>query len=126
MTCIADAAGRPLSGASRYTLTFPADGLPPARAFWSLAMYEVTPEGRAFLVDNPLDRYAIGDRTPGLNSAADGSLTLCLQRERPGEAQVANWLPAPAGPMRLVLRAYEPEDAIIDGRYRVPAVRRVG
>jgi hypothetical protein len=127
MTCSADAAGRPLSGASRYTLTFPADGLPPARAFWSLAMYEVTPEGRAFFVDNPIGRYAIGDRTPGLQTAADGSLTVHLQRERPAEGQTAaNWLPAPTGPMRLVLRAYEPEDALIEGRYRVPAVKRVG
>ncbi|MGD9882253.1 MAG: DUF1254 domain-containing protein [Reyranella sp.] len=127
MTSSTDAAGRPLSGASRYTLTFPADGLPPARAFWSLAMYEVTPEGRAYFVDNPIGRYAIGDRTPDLQTAADGSLTICLQRERPNDAQAAaNWLPAPAGPMRLVLRAYEPDDALIEGRYRVPAVQRVG
>ena len=62
--------GRPLSGANRYELTFPADGLPPARAFWSLAMYEVTPDGRAFFIDNPIGRYAIGDRTPGLQKAA--------------------------------------------------------
>jgi hypothetical protein len=126
MSCGADADGRPLSGASRYTLTFPADGLPPARAFWSLAMYEVTPEGRAFFIDNPIGRYAIGDRTPDLQIAADGSLTISLQRDRPDEGQAANWLPAPAGPMRLVLRAYEPDDALVEGRYRVPAVRRVG
>ena len=127
MTSSSDADGRPLSGASRYTLTFPAGGLPPARAFWSLAVYEVTPEGRAYFVDNPMGRYAIGDRTPELHTAADGSLTICLQRERPGDAEAAaNWLPAPAGPIRLVLRAYEPEDTLIEGRYRVPAVRRVG
>lgn len=127
MTCSADAAGRPLSGANRYTLTFPADGRPPARAFWSLALYEVTPEGRAFFVDNPIGRYAIGDRTPDLQTAADGSLAIHLQRERPANAQAAaNWLPAPGGPMRLVLRAYEPEDTLIEGRYRVPPVRRVG
>jgi hypothetical protein len=127
----ADRDGRPLDGSQRYELTFPAGGLPPARAFWSLAMYEVTREGRAFFVDNPIGRYAIGDRTPDLKTAADGSLTLYLQRERPtgeqdGGARAANWLPAPAGPMRLVLRAYEPGESLIEGRYRVPAVRRVG
>jgi hypothetical protein len=26
--------------------------------------------------------------------------------------------------MRLVLRAYQPDEAMVDGRYRVPAVRR--
>jgi hypothetical protein len=124
MTCNTDGSRRPLSGANRYELTFAADGLPPARAFWSLAMYEVTPEGRAFFVDNPIGRYAIGDRTGGLQKAADGSLTLYLQHERPQGERLANWLPAPAGPLRLVLRAYEPEDSLIDGRYRLPGVRR--
>jgi hypothetical protein len=124
MTCNTDVSGRPLSGVNRYELTFAADDLPPARAFWSLAMYEVTPEGRAFFVDNQIGRYAIGDRTGGLQKAADGSLTLYLQHERPQGERLANWLPAPAGPLRLVLRAYEPEDSLIDGRYRLPGVRR--
>jgi len=124
MTCNTDVSGRPLSGANRYQLTFAADGLPSAHAFWSLAMYEVTPEGRAFFVDNPIRRYTIGDRTGGLQKATDGSLTLYLQRERPEGERLANWLPAPAGPMRLVLRAYEPDDSLIDGRYRLPGVRR--
>ena len=88
-------------------------------------MFEVTPEGRAFFVDNPIGRYSIGDRTPDLVRTPDGSLTLYLQHERPTGEQ-SNWLPAPAGPMRLILRAYEPEKQMIEGRYRVPAVRRVG
>ena len=58
-------------------------------------MYEVTPEGRAFFIDNPIGRYAIGDRTPGLQKAADGSLTLYLQHDRPEGDRAANWLPAP-------------------------------
>ena len=124
LACSSDANGQPLSGANAYRLTFPANGLPPARAFWSLAVYEVTPEGRAFFVDNPIGRYAIGDRTQGLQTAADGSLTLCLQRERPDDEHAANWLPTPAGRMRLVLRAYEPEEALIEGRYRAPGVQR--
>ena len=124
LACNTDSNGRPLSGANAYRLTFPADGLPPARAFWSLAMYEVTAEGRAFFIDNPIGRYSIGDRTPGLQKAADGSLTIYLQRERPEGDRAANWLPAPSGPMRLVLRAYEPEDSLIQGRYRAPGVQR--
>lgn len=124
LTCSADSASRPLSGANAYRLTFPADGLPPARAFWSLAMYEVTQEGRAFFIDNPIGRYSIGDRTPGLQKGDDGSLTIYLQRQRPEGDRAANWLPAPAGPMRLVLRAYEPDMPLIEGRYRAPSVQR--
>jgi hypothetical protein len=124
VTCNVDAERRPLTGAHRYELTFPADGLPPARAFWSLAMYEVMPDGRAYFIDNPIGRHAIGDRTPGLVYASDGSLILHIQRERPEGERAANWLPAPAGPMRLVLRAYEPQAALIEGNYRVPPVQR--
>jgi hypothetical protein len=127
MSCTVDEGGRPLDGAAHgYSLTFPANGPPPVKAFWSLTMYEVTPEGRAFLVDNELGRYAIGDRTHGLAYGSDGSLTLYLQHERPAAAdKLANWLPAPKGPMRLSLRAYEPAPAILEGRYRVPPVRRL-
>ncbi len=125
MTCNVDSDGKSLGGANRYTLSFPAGSLPPARAFWSLAMYEVTAEGRAFFIENEIGRYAIGDRTKDLQKAPDGALTLYLQRERPDGERAANWLPAPTGPMRLVLRVYEPDASLIDGRYRVPAVQRV-
>lgn len=124
VSCAIDADRRPLSGAQRYTLTFPADRLPPARAFWSLSAYEVMPDGRAFFVGNPIDRYSIGDRTAGLTRGPDGSLTIYIQHEHPAGDHATNWLPAPAGPMRLVLRAYQPDEALIEGRYRVPPVRR--
>jgi hypothetical protein len=124
VSCAVDAERRPLSGTERYTLTFPADRLPPARAFWSISAYELTPEGQSFFADNPIARYSIGDHTPDLMRGPDGSLTIYIQRERPEGARAANWLPAPGGPMRLVLRAYQPDEAMVDGRYRVPAVRR--
>jgi hypothetical protein len=124
LTCNSDEAGRPLDGANRYLLRFEPGQLPPAKAFWSLAMYEVTPEGRAFFTDNPLGRYAIGDRTTGLTRGADGSLEIHLQHAPPAESRQPNWLPAPAGPMRLVLRAYEPAQPLLDSSYRVPAVKR--
>jgi hypothetical protein len=84
----------------------------------------VTPDGRAFFADNAIARYSIGGHTPDLMRGADGSLTIYIQRERPLDERAANWLPAPAGPIRLVLRAYHPAEAMMDGRYRVPAVHR--
>lgn len=124
VTCNADGGGRPLNGANRYEITFPAGALPPVNAFWSLSAYGVTAEGRALFVDSPLGRHAIGDRTPDLARGADGSLTLYIQRDRPDGGRMANWLPAPAGPMRLVLRAYQPAEAMVEGLYRLPAVQR--
>jgi hypothetical protein len=126
LMCNSDAEGKPFDGRGRYVLRFEPGRLPPAKAFWSLTMYEVTPEGRAFFTDNPLSRYAIGDRSKGLVYGTDGSLEIVLQHDRPAAGQETNWLPAPAGPMRLVLRAYEPAPALLDGIWRAPAVRRVG
>ena len=50
---------------------------PPVDAFWSLTMYNVP---KYYLVANPINRYSIGDRTPGFVCADDGSLDLYIQQ----------------------------------------------
>jgi hypothetical protein len=87
-----DSDGQPLEGANRYALRL--DQPPPVDAFWSLTMYDV-PE--FYLVANPIDRYSIGDRTPGLRTDPDGSLTIWMQTGSPGPDRESNWLPTPAG-----------------------------
>ncbi|MGA0607355.1 DUF1254 domain-containing protein [Phenylobacterium sp. VNQ135] len=118
--------GRMFTGAGPYRLHFPAGKLPPVDGFWSLTMYEGTPDGQFFLVENPARRYAIGDRTPGLTRNADGSLDIWIARDDPGGARTANWLPAPkTGPFTMSLRAYLPRQELIDGRWRAPKVQAV-
>ncbi len=58
----------------KYVLTFPAGQLPPIKkgGFWSMTMYNLPQRA---LIHNPLERYAIGDRTPDLKRADDGSLS---------------------------------------------------
>ena len=112
---------RTYDGTRLHRLRFEPGRLPPARAFWSLSLYETTPEGDLFFTPNPLNRYAIGDRTPGLTRDADGGLTLWIGPD-PGEARRANWLPAPDGRFALVLRAYLPEPELLSGDYRLPPV----
>jgi hypothetical protein len=76
-----------------------------------------------YLVDNPIDRYSIGDRTPGLQYGADGSLTLHLQHERPTDpAAAANWLPTPPDDFRPLIRLYQPRPEVLTGSYRVPPI----
>ena len=117
-----DGGGEPLDGAHSYELRFPSP--PPCRAFWSVTMYDTSDY---FLVENPINRYSIGDRTPGLVTARDGSLTIIIQHDEPREPhRQANWLPAPAGPFRPVLRMYEPDLAVFDGTYELPPVTRTG
>jgi len=93
-------------------------------AFWSVTMYD---DANFFLVANPINRYSIGDRTPGLERDADGGLTIVMQADEPSElSRRANWLPTPAGGFRPILRMYEPDAAVFDGRFELPPIRRVG
>lgn len=116
--------GQRLSGAHRYRWTVPPGGVP-ADAFWSLTMYQAEPDGRYFFTQNPINRFAIGDRTPGLVKNADGSFDILIQRDRPDGPMAANWLPAPAGPLRLALRAYLPKPELRARRWRVPPLVQV-
>lgn len=116
-----DDAGLPLTGTQAYRMFFARDQLPPAGAFWSLTLY--TRDGP--LVDNPINRYAIGDRTPGLVRGSDGSLEIRIQHAAPNEGQGANWLPAPAGPFHLMMRIYWPDSKVLQGQWTPPPVERV-
>ena len=116
-----DADGEQLNGSRRYELRL--ESMPPVDAFWSLTMYDVP---KFLLVANPIDRYSIGDRTPGLDVAADGSLTVFIQRESPGPGKEANWLPTPEGDFRPIMRMYQPRDEVLGGDYALPPIRRVG
>ena len=78
------------------------------------------PDKRQFFADNPLHRYSIGDRTPGLRRNSDGSLDLLIRHDPPGDAGESNWLPAPAGSFALILRAYLPRPPLLDGAYAPP------
>jgi hypothetical protein len=116
-----DTDGQQLHGGNEYIIHF--DRTPPVDAFWSLTMYDVP---NYFLVQNPIDRYSIGDRTPGLQFAVDGSLTLHLASAPPADpAARANWLPAPAAPFRPILRMYGPQAPVLSSEYRIPGLQRV-
>jgi hypothetical protein len=121
----ADSTGRRLSGAHKYTVTFPKGGRPPVDGFWSITMYEID-QGWWF-VPNPLNKFTVSARNhPAPNS--DGSLTLHFQHESPGKDREANWLPAPKGDFVLMLRMYWPKDdtpSILNGTWKPPLVERV-
>src|SRR5262245_9869819 len=103
-----DGSGLPLNGSTHaYAVTFAPDSLPPVNAFWSITMYD----GRTqFLVANPIDRYLINaPMLPDLKKNPDGSLTIYIQKDSPGKDKESNWLPAPDGPIFIVMRLYWPK-----------------
>jgi hypothetical protein len=118
-----DEANQKLSGANKYALRFAPDQLPPVNAFWSLTMYELP---RSLLVANPINRYLLNSpMLPQLKKDADGGLTLYVQNESPGKDKEANWLPAPNGPFRTILRLYWPKAEALDGKWQRPPLKKV-
>jgi hypothetical protein len=109
-----------------YRLTFPAGQLPPVNAFWSVTMYDGKTQ---LLIKNPIDRYLINSpMLPQLKKNDDGSLTLYIQKDSPGKDKESNWLPAPNGPIYLVMRLYWPKTeppSILppgDGTWKPPGI----
>jgi hypothetical protein len=118
-----DGNGQPLDGSKHnYTLTFPADAFPPVNAFWSVTMYDGKTQ---LLIKNSIDRYLINSpMLPDLKKNADGSLTVYIQRDEPTDpVQKANWLPAPDGPIYIVMRLYWPKEATLNGKWQPPGIK---
>jgi hypothetical protein len=121
-TAFKDGNGKPLDGAHRYLLRFGKGQIPPAKATWSVSMYD--PQG--YYVPNAIDRYSVAPWMP-LMYNDDGSLDIYIQAASPGEKKETNWLPAPArGPFSLTVRIYWPADAVLDGTYKLPPVTNTG
>lgn len=114
-----DAQGTPLDASqNKYTLTLEKGEFPPVTAFWSVTMYDGKTQ---LLINNPLNRYLLN--SPMMDDFVmneDGSLTLYVQKESPGNELEANWLPAPNGPFYAVMRLYGPKKEALEGKWVNP------
>ncbi|HKE93000.1 MAG TPA: DUF1254 domain-containing protein [Povalibacter sp.] len=111
------------TSSDRYILHFAPGEYPPVDAFWSLTMYDAS---TSLLVANPLKRYLINSPLlPKLQKDPDGGLTLYLQHGSPGKQQESNWLPAPDGKMKAVLRLYAPKLEVQNGTWKRPELQKV-
>ncbi len=120
--------GQPLdTSRNKYSITFKAGELPPVNSFWSITLYDSATQ---LLIKNPIDRYLINSpMLPQLQKNTDGSITLYIQKDSPGTNLESNWLPAPDGPIYLVMRLYWPKvepPSILpagSGSWQPPAVK---
>ncbi len=105
-----DQKGNPLTGAKKYTMTFKQEIPYYEPGFWSLTIYD---SENNYTAPNPIDRYMLGSDTPELKKNKDGSLTIYIQHEDPGQDKQSNWLPAPPSSFYLIPRSYAPKPEII-------------
>jgi hypothetical protein len=110
-----------LNGNHAYTVTFAKGALPPVKGFWSLTLYNE----HHFFSPNEMKRYSVGTKNKTLVTAPDGSLTIYVQAAPPEGDKRANWLPAPKENFALYIRAYWPDESILNGSWTPPAVVKV-
>ena len=116
---ILDASGEPLDGSASYVLRFPAGQEPPTDFLWSLTLYD----GDGYLARNQWNKYGVKS-DEGLKRAADGSLEILIQHEKP-QGDTTNWIPAPRGPFVLALRVYRPHENPINAPWTPPAIQKI-
>jgi hypothetical protein len=121
---VKDASGSDYDFTKTYRMRISPSGVP-VDGFWSLTMYAAEPDGRFFFVPNPINRYALSDRSPGLVKEADGSIVIIMSREKPSDSLGGNWLPMANGPFRLSFRAYLPRLQVRQGAWYPPALELV-
>lgn len=115
-----DSDGKRLNGANNYTLTFPKGQTPPVNGFWSLTMYDP----QHFFAKNDTERYSVGTKNlKGMKYNDDGSLTIYIQKNNPGEGKAGNWLPAPDSDFEMTIRTYWPKEAVLNKSWTPPAVK---
>jgi hypothetical protein len=117
-----DSSGARLNGAKKYTVTFAKGQTPPVNGFWSLTLYNA----QHLFSANPLNRYSLGTKNKSLKLNDDGSLTLYVQNDSPGDDKESNWLPAPRdADFSLYIRTYWPKQEVLDGKWTPPEVKEV-
>jgi hypothetical protein len=78
------------------------------------------------LIENPINRYLINSpMLPDMKKNPDDSLTIYIQNKSPGKDKDANWLPAPDGPIYLVMRLYWPKEEALNGTWKPTPIVRV-
>lgn len=102
-----DADGNTLTGEKSYLLHFESYPQVLEGGFWSVTAYG----DDDFLIDNPIDRYCINDRS-GLQANDDGSVDIILSEDAPENTR--NWLPVGDGGFHLYMRIYTPDMDALD------------
>ena len=103
--------------------------MPPVNAFWSVTMYDGKTQ---LLIENPINRYLINSpMLPAPEEERRRLADLYIQKDSPGKEKESNWLPAPDGPIYVVMRLYWPKTeapSILppgEGTWQPPAIEQM-
>ena len=99
--------GQPMNAQNDYVIRMTKDEMPPARAFWSLTLYD---SANGFFIPNDRKKYSVGENA-GMKLNADGSIEIYVAAEKPEGVPDENWLPINRNDENLdvILRVYNPD-----------------
>ena len=99
--------GQPMNAQNDYVIRMTKDDLPPAKAFWSLTLYDMK---NGFFIPNEQKKYSVGENA-GMKLNEDGGINIYLAAEKPKGVPAENWLPINRKDenMDIVLRVYVPD-----------------
>jgi hypothetical protein len=99
--------GTPMNAKYDYVARLTKDQLPPARAFWSMTLYD----GEKYLfIPNQQKKYSVGENS-GMKLNASGGIEIYVAAKQPPGVPSENWLPIERKnqELNLRLRVYAPE-----------------
>ncbi len=99
--------GKPLNAQNDYVLKMTADELPPAKAFWSLTLYD---NAKGFFIPNAQKKYSVGENA-GFKLNDEGGIEIFISAEKPEGVSDENWLPINRDniDLSLMYRIYAPD-----------------
>ena len=88
-----------------YVIRMSKDELPPARAFWSITLYDLE---NGFFIPNDRKKYSVGENA-GMKLNEAGGIEIYIASEKPEGVPEENWLPIERKDLNLspTLRIYQ-------------------
>lgn len=104
---IVTADGQHMNAQNDYVIHMSKDELPPAKAFWSITLYDTA---NGFFIPNDHKKYSVGENA-GMKLNESGGLDIYISVEKPDGVPAENWLPINRQDEKLdiIMRIYNPE-----------------
>jgi hypothetical protein len=112
----------PMNAMHDYVIRMDADELPPARAFWSVTLYD---RDEGFFIPNDRKKYSVG-LNGGMQLDEAGGIAIYVAAERPEGVPLDNWPPIDRVDLDLSaqMRLYEPDLDAYES-WRPPVAERI-
>jgi len=81
--------GKPMNAQHDYVIRMAAKNLPPAKAFWSVTLYDTK---NGFFIPNDRKKYSVGENA-GMKLNKDGGIEINIAAQKPKGVPEENWLP---------------------------------